>query len=112
MTKSNPYKPSVSKSKPIQFASSSKYLLRGVSFGGLIGLALGSLVILMLFYFLPGVPGVFELLVLLVGVFLLLVLPDAGIGAMIGIALKSHRERASRKLRLPDRYRLTPQKPR
>ena len=57
--------------------------------GGTIGLVLGVLGLVILFLTFPGMPGILELLILFAGITLVLILPGAIIGAIVGLAINS-----------------------
>lgn len=88
---SNPYKPGMEKAKPTQVEPYKRFAVRGALVGALVGLGGGVLSVATLFFLSSATIGFFELLVLLVGVFLLLVLPAGIVGAMIGVGIGSLR---------------------
>lgn len=57
--------------------------------GGLVGLILGLVGIAALFFVIPGTPGAAEILFLLVGVLVVLVLPGAVTGTIVGFVMNS-----------------------
>jgi hypothetical protein len=57
--------------------------------GGGIGLTIGLMGIIALFFMFPGAPGIAELLILLVGTVIVFVVPGITIGVLIGFVINS-----------------------
>ena len=93
----NPYEPGNEQPNPMPGSSNAtSYAIRGAAAGAFVGFVFGSVGLAALIYFSIRGTGFFELLVLLVGVFLLLVVPAAATGAMIGIAINSFKSSRAR----------------
>ena len=64
----------------------------GSMIGGLVGLALGVAGVVALCFFVQGMPGVLEILILFIGISVLLVIPGLAIGAALGASVNRKKD--------------------
>jgi len=88
MDDENPFN-SAQSSSPTKKTYTTKY---GAVAGGLAGFLLGAIGIGLLFLLFPGIPGVLQTLILLVGIIALFILPGAALGAFTVKVLNSQAE--------------------
>lgn len=57
--------------------------------GGVVGLLIASTLLIILFALAPGLPGLFEILILLTTLMIVFVLPGSAVGALVGFIINS-----------------------